>query len=90
LLESELHFKRTYPQYGPARSPTLSVQKAEHVLSRWLLLPIRRYWRWHWAYFKRNPRDYARHVPLIIREKIALFTLLPYFFKAWREGSNRT
>lgn len=90
LLESELHFKRTYPQYGPARSPTLSVQKAEHVLSRWLLLPIRRYWRWHWAYFRRNPGEYARHVPLILREKIALFTLLPFFFKAWREGSKRT
>ncbi len=90
LLESELHFRRTYPQYGPARSPTLSVQKAEHVLSRWLLLPVRRYWRWHWAYFKRNPRVYARHVPLIIREKIALVTLLPFFFREWRQGSKRT
>lgn len=89
LLESELHFKRTYPQYGPARSPTLSVQRAEHVLSRWLLLPIRRYWRWHWAYLKRNPRDYLRHVPLIVREKIALFTLLPFFFRQWRETSRR-
>jgi glycosyltransferase involved in cell wall biosynthesis len=89
LLESELHFKRTYPHYGPARSPTLSVQKAEHVLSRWLLLPIRRYWRWHWAYLKRNPRDYVRHVPLIVREKIALFTLLPFFFQQWREASRR-
>jgi glycosyltransferase involved in cell wall biosynthesis len=89
LLESELHFKRTYPQYGPARSPTLSVQKAEHVLSRWLLLPIRRYWRWHWSYFKREPRDYLRHVPLIVREKLALFILLPFFFRQWREASRR-
>lgn len=89
LLESELHFKRTYPQYGPARSPTLSVQKAEHVLSRWLLLPIRRYWRWHWAYFKREPRDYLWHVPLIVREKLALFILLPFFFRQWREASRR-
>lgn len=88
LLDSELHFQRVYPQYAPARSPTLSVQKADHVLSRWLVLPLRRYWRWHWAYLRKNPRDYLRHIPLIVREKIALFTVLPYFFKRWREISR--
>jgi glycosyltransferase involved in cell wall biosynthesis len=89
LLESEMHFRRTYPGYAPARSQTLSVQKAEHVISRWLLLPVRRYWRWHWAYLKKNPRDYLRHVPLIVREKLALFSLLPFFLKEWRGLSRR-
>jgi glycosyltransferase involved in cell wall biosynthesis len=89
LLESELHFKRTYPQYATARSQTLSLQKAEHVVSRWLLLPVRRYWRWHYAYFRRNPRDYLRHVPLILREKLALFSLLPFFLQQWRATSSR-
>jgi len=89
LLESEMHFKHTYPGYATARSQTLSVQKAEHVLSRWLLLPVRRYWRWHWAYLKKNPRDYLRHVPLIIGEKLALFSLLPFFLKEWRGLSKR-
>jgi hypothetical protein len=28
-------------------------------------------------------------VPLIIGEKFALFTLLPFFFKQWREASKR-
>lgn len=88
LLESEMHFKRTYPGYAPARSQTLSVQKAEHVLSRWLLLPIRRYWRWHWAYLKKHPLDYLRHIPLIVREKLALFSLLPFFWKEWRRLSK--
>jgi GT2 family glycosyltransferase len=88
LLESELHFKRIYPQYGPARSQTLSLQKAEHVVSRWLILPLRRYWRWHWAYLRRNPRDYLRHVPLIVREKLALFSLLPFFLRQWRQASR--
>lgn len=88
LLESEMHFKRTYPAYAPARSQTLSVQKAEHVLSRWLLLPVRRYWRWHWAYLKKHPLDYLRHIPLIVREKLALFSLLPYFWKEWRRLSK--
>jgi len=83
LLESELHFKRTYPQYLEARSPTLSLQKAEHVVSRWLILPVRRYWRWHWSYLRRNPRDYLRHVPLILREKIALLRELPFFLREW-------
>jgi glycosyltransferase involved in cell wall biosynthesis len=87
LLESEVHFKRTYPQYGPARSPTLSVQKPEHVLSRWVLLPVRRYWRWHWAYLRREPAAYLRHVPLIVKEKLALFSLLPYFLRQWVEPS---
>jgi glycosyltransferase involved in cell wall biosynthesis len=89
LLESEMHFKRTYPQIAPARSQTLSVQKAEHVLSRWVLLPVRRYWRWHWAYMRRNPRDYARHIPLMVREKLALVSLLPYFFSRWRGLSRQ-
>jgi glycosyltransferase involved in cell wall biosynthesis len=89
LLESELHFRRTYPQYAPARSPTLSVQKAEHVVSRLVLLPIRRYWRWHWAYLRRNPRDYLRHVPLMVKEKLALATLLPFFFREWRRTGRR-
>jgi glycosyltransferase involved in cell wall biosynthesis len=84
LLESEMHFKRAYPQYAPARSQTLSLQKRQHVLSRWILLPVRRYWGWHWSYFKRHPRDYLRHVPLIIREKLALLTLLPLFLREWR------
>jgi glycosyltransferase involved in cell wall biosynthesis len=88
LLESEMHFKRTYPGYAPARSQTLSVQKAEHVVSRWLLLPIRRYWRWHWAYLRKHPTDYLRHVPLIIREKLALFSLLPFFWNEWRRISK--
>lgn len=83
LLESEMHFRRTYPHYAPARSQTLSLQKPEHVVSRWLLLPIRRYWRWHYAYFRRNPRDYLRHVPLIVREKLALFSLLPFLIRNW-------
>ncbi|HZU11823.1 MAG TPA: glycosyltransferase family A protein [Chloroflexota bacterium] len=85
LLDSELHFRRSYPQYAGARSPTLSVQRADHVLSRWLLLPLRRYWRWHWAYLRRHPWRYARHIPLIIGEKLALFSLLPYFLSRWRE-----
>jgi glycosyltransferase involved in cell wall biosynthesis len=83
LLESEVHFKRTYPQYAAARSPTLSVQKAGHVVSRWVLLPVRRYWRWHWAYFRREPWAYLRHVPSMVREKLALFSLLPYFAREW-------
>jgi hypothetical protein len=83
-----MHFKRTYPGYAPARSQTLSVQKAEHVVSRWLLLPIRRYWRWHWAYLRKHPTDYLRHVPLIIREKLALFSLLPFFWNEWRRISK--
>lgn len=83
LLESELHFKRTYPRYAPARSQTLSLQKADHVLSRWVLLPVRRYWRWHYAYLKRNPREYLRHVPRIVGEKAALFSLFPYFLHQW-------
>jgi glycosyltransferase involved in cell wall biosynthesis len=88
LLESEMHFKRTYPTYAPARSQTLSLQKRGHVLSRWVLLPIRRYWRWHWAYLKREPRDYLRHIPLILREKLALFSLLPYFLRTWRSSRS--
>jgi glycosyltransferase involved in cell wall biosynthesis len=83
LLESEMHFRRTYPQYAAARSQTLSLQKAEHVVSRWLILPIRRYWRWHYAYFRRNPRDYLRHVPLIVREKLALLSLAPFLIRTW-------
>jgi glycosyltransferase involved in cell wall biosynthesis len=83
LLESEMHFKRTYPDFAPQRSQQLSLQKPEHVLSRWVVLPIRRYWRWHWAYLKREPRDYARHVPLIVREKLALFSLLPFTLANW-------
>jgi GT2 family glycosyltransferase len=89
LLESELHFKRTYPQYLAARSPTLSLQKAEHVVSRWLLLPIRRYWRWHWGYLRRNPRDYLRHVPLIVREKLALLREMPFFLREWAGRGRR-
>jgi len=89
LLESELHFKRTYPEYAPGRSQTLSVQRADHVLSRWLLLPIQRYWRWHWAYLRRAPGDYVRYVPLIVREKLALFSLLPFFFRQWRALKSR-
>lgn len=84
LLESEMHFKQTYPAYAATRSQTLSLQKAEHVISRWLLLPIRRYWRWHYAYFRQDPVDYLRHVPLMLREKLALFSLLPYFLQRWR------
>ena len=88
LLESEAHFRRTYPQYLAARSPTLSLQRAEHVVSRWLLLPVRRYWRWHVAYLRRNPRDYLRHVPLILREKLALVSLLPFFIRRWYGGDR--
>lgn len=84
LLESELHFRRTYPHYAPHRSATLSLQRADHVVSRWLLLPVQRYWRWHWAYFRREPAAYLRHVPLIVREKLALFSLLPFFVRHWR------
>jgi glycosyltransferase involved in cell wall biosynthesis len=83
LLESEMHFRRVYREYAPDRSPTLSLQKAEHVLTRWLILPVRRYWRWHYAYFRRHPGDYLRHVPLIVREKLALFSLLPFLIKNW-------
>jgi GT2 family glycosyltransferase len=90
LLESELHFRRRYPQYMPARSPTLSLQRADHVLSRWVLLPVRRYWRWHVAYLRRNPADYLRHVPLIVAEKLALLSLLPFFLREWRSGTRKT
>ena len=83
-----MHFKRVYPHYAAARSQTLSLQKAEHVFSRWVILPVQRYWRWHYAYFRRNPRDYLRHIPLIIREKLALFSLLPFFLRHWREAAR--
>lgn len=89
LLESELHFKRTYPRYAAARSQTLSLQKAEHVLSRWVVLPIRRYWRWHYAYFRHHPGEYLRHVPAILREKLALATLLPFFLHEWRTPAGK-
>lgn len=89
LLESEMHFRRRYPRYAPDRSQTLSLQKPEHALSRWVFLPIRRYWRWHWAYFLQEPRDYLRHVPSIVREKVALLTLLPYLVRHWR-GIDRS
>lgn len=89
LLESEVHFKRTYPHYSPSRSQTLSLQKAEHILSRWVLLPVQRYWRWHWSYLKRDPLDYLRHVPFILWEKIALLSLLPYFLRNWRKVARR-
>jgi glycosyltransferase involved in cell wall biosynthesis len=89
LLESEAHFKRSYPEYARARSQTLSLQRAEHVISRWLLLPVRRYWRWHYTYFRRNPREYLRHVPLMVHEKLALFSLLPSFLRTWRNASRR-
>jgi len=88
LLESELHFKRTYPHYASARSQSLSVQRAGHVVSRWLILPVRRYWRWHYAYFRRDPMDYLRHVPLIVREKLSLVSVLPFFLRRWREASR--
>jgi glycosyltransferase involved in cell wall biosynthesis len=88
LLESEMHFRRTYPAFAPQRSQQLSLQKPEHVLSRWVLLPIQRYWRWHWAYFKREPCDYLRHIPLIIREKAALFSLLPFMLRRWQGGTE--
>ncbi len=90
LLQSELHFRQTYPQYMPARSPTLSLQQADHVFSRWVVLPIRRYWRWHVAYFRRAPHDYLRQVPHILAEKLALLSLFPYFFRRWRAGSRRS
>jgi glycosyltransferase involved in cell wall biosynthesis len=89
LLESELHFRRTYPQFMAARSPTLSLQRADHVLTRWLVLPVRRYWRWHVAYLRRAPRDYLRQVPRIIGEKLALLSLLPFFLGEWRAISKR-
>jgi glycosyltransferase involved in cell wall biosynthesis len=89
LLQSELHFRQTYPQFMPARSPTLSLQRADHVLSRWLLLPIRRYWRWHVAYLRRAPLDYLRQVPHIVAEKISLLSLLPFFLIRWRATSRR-
>lgn len=88
LLQSELHFRQTYPQYMPARSPTLSLQRADHVFSRWVALPIRRYWRWHVAYFRRAPRDYLRQVPRILAEKLALLSLFPFFLRQWRAGSR--
>lgn len=84
LLASEAHFRHVYPRYAAARSQTLSLQKPEHVVSRWLLLPIHRYWRWHWTYLRRNPRDYLRHVPLIVSEKLALFSVLPAFLLQWK------
>jgi glycosyltransferase involved in cell wall biosynthesis len=84
LLASEAHFRRAYPAYVPNRSQTLSIQKPEHVFSRWVLLPIRRYWRLHWRYFRQHPRDYLRHVPLIFKEKLALLSLLPYILRSWR------
>ncbi len=90
LLESELHFRNTYPQYMHARSPTLSIQRADHVFSRWVLLPVRRYWKWHVAYLRRAPLDYLRQVPRIFVEKLALFTLLPFFWGRWRAGSRRS
>jgi glycosyltransferase involved in cell wall biosynthesis len=90
LLESELHFRQTYPQFMSARSPTLSLQRADHVFVRWVLLPVRRYWRWHVAYLRRAPRDYLRQIPRIIAEKIALLSLLPFFIRAWRATSHGT
>lgn len=84
LLESELHFRRTYPQFMAARSPTLSLQRADHVVSRWVWLPMRRYWRWHVAYLRRAPRDYLRQIPRIVREKLALASLVPFFLRSWR------
>ncbi len=90
LIESELHFRRTYRRYSPARSQALSVQRVDHVVSRWVLLPIRRYWRWHFAYLRRNPRDYVRHVPLMVREKLALLSVLPFFVRRWRAMSRET
>jgi glycosyltransferase involved in cell wall biosynthesis len=88
LLESELHFRETYPQFMPARSPTLSLQRADHVFSRWVLLPVRRYWRWHVAYLRRAPLDYLRQVPRIVVEKVALLSLLPFFLMKWRATSR--
>jgi glycosyltransferase involved in cell wall biosynthesis len=88
LLQSELHFRQTYPQFMPARSPTLSLQRADHVFSRWVVLPIRRYWRWHVAYLRRAPRDYLRQVPHILAEKLALLSLFPFFLRRWRAGSR--
>ncbi|HEX8992586.1 MAG TPA: hypothetical protein VF784_12985, partial [Anaerolineales bacterium] len=86
LLESEMHFKQTYPHYAAARSQTLSLQRANHVLSRWLILPVRRYWRWHVHYLRQHPRQYLRHVPLMIKEKLALFSLMPFFLRNWRDA----
>ncbi|MGH2443643.1 MAG: glycosyltransferase [Chloroflexota bacterium] len=86
LLESEVHFKATYPAYAPARSQTLSLQRTGHVLSRWIILPVHRYWRWHYAYLRRNPGGYLRHVPLMVREKVALLSLLPYFIQRWSKA----
>lgn len=83
LLASETHFKRAYPRYAAQRSRTLSVQRANHVVSRWLLLPIRRYWRWHRAYARRHPVHYARQVPRMVGEKMALLSLLPSFLRQW-------
>jgi glycosyltransferase involved in cell wall biosynthesis len=84
LLASEQHFKRAYPTYASNRSQTLSIQKPKHVFSRWVLLPVRRYWRLHWRYFREQPRDYIRHLPLIVREKLALLSLLPHILRTWR------
>jgi glycosyltransferase involved in cell wall biosynthesis len=89
LLESELHFRTTYPHYATSRSQTLSLQKAKHVLSRWVLLPIRRYGRWHCAYLRRHPLAYARHIPRMMLEKLALVSLLPFFLRRWRETAHR-
>jgi glycosyltransferase involved in cell wall biosynthesis len=89
LLESELHFRCTYPQYAAARSSTLSLQKADHVISRWLILPIRRYWRLHYRYLRREPREYIKYIPSIIREKLALLSLLPYFLIRWKESARQ-
>ena len=49
---------------------------------------MRRYWRWHYAYFRRHPVDYLRYVPFIVREKLALLSVLPYFFRQWRTLSR--
>jgi glycosyltransferase involved in cell wall biosynthesis len=88
LLQSELHFRQAYPQFMAARSPTLSLQRADHVVSRWLVLPVRRYWRWHVAYLRRAPLDYLRQVPHILAEKLALLSLFPFFLRRWRAGSR--
>lgn len=85
LLESEMHFRQTYPEFMSARSATLSLQRADHVLSRWIWLPVKRYWRWHVAYLRRAPREYVRQMPRILAEKFALLSLLPYFLRAWRD-----
>jgi glycosyltransferase involved in cell wall biosynthesis len=89
LMESELHFNHIYPHYLPVRHPTLAIERPRHVVTRWLILPIRRHWRWHLEYCRNSPREYLRHLPSIAYEKLSLISLLPFFLRRWRRVVGR-